>query len=362
MKTVLMQRALRRATAQIRHVHPIPPGAAGGLVAAVYAQVERDFGMLAPPVVLHSPAAGPLAACWVMLRETLLAQGVADRAAKEVVAAGVSLGNACPYCVDVHSAVLRGLAHGAEADAIGGDRVDAMADPALRDLAAWARSSGRRESMLRRDPPFPIEQLPEFAGVAVTFQYLNRMVTVFCQDSPLPAVLPATLASGMMRVLGRFLRSAARAALEPGAALDLLSEAPTPDDLGWAAGRPVIADAFARAIAVVEAADARAVDDRVRDLVTSELAGWSGQAVGLGRSWVDDRLARLAPADRPAGRLALLIAFAPHQVGPSDIEEFRCDQRSDEDLISLAAWASLAAARRVGSWLAPTQTIGGQGQ
>ncbi len=294
-----------------------------------------------------------------MLRETLLATGVADRAAKEVVAAGVSLGNACPYCVDVHSAVLRGLAHGAEADAIGGDRVEAMADPALRDLAAWARSSGLRESVLRRDPPFPVEQLPELAGVAVTFQYLNRMVTVFCEDSPLPAILPAPLAGGMMRVLGRFLRSTASGAIEPGAALGLLPEAPMPDDLGWAAGRQVIADSFARAIAVIEAAGARAVDDRVRDLVISELAGWSGQAAGLGRSWVDDALQGLARADRPAGRLALLIAFAPHQVGPPDIDEFRRGQRSDEDLISLAAWASLAAARRVGSWLAPA--IGCQG-
>ncbi len=359
MNTTLMRRALRRSTAQIRHVRPVSPGAAAGPVAAVYAQVERDFGMLAPPVVLHSPAAGPLAACWVMLRETLLARGVADRAAKEVVAAGVSLGNACPYCVDVHSAVLRGLAHGAEADAIGGDRVDAVVDPALRDLAAWARSSGLRESILRRDPPFGIEQLPEFAGVAVTFQYLNRMVTVFCEDSPLPAILPATLASGMMRVLGRFLRSTARSALEPGTALDLLSEAPMPDDLAWAAGRHVIADAFARAIAAIDAAGARAVEDRVRDLVTSELAGWSGQAVGLGRSWVDDALRRLAPADRPAGRLALLVAFAPHQVGPRDIEEFRRGQPSDEELISLAAWASMAAARRIGSWLVPTQPVRG---
>lgn len=359
MNTALMRRALRKSTAQIRHVHPVPPGAAAGSVAAVYAQVERDFGMLAPPVVLHSPAAGPLAACWLMLRETLLARGVADRAAKELVAAGVSLGNACPYCVDVHSAVLRGLGHGTEADTLGSDSVDAMVDPALRDLAAWARSSGLAESMLRRDPPFAIEQLPEFAGVAVTFHYLNRMVTVFCEDSPLPAVLPATLAGGMMRVLGRFLRSTARGELEPGAALDLLPEAPMPDDLGWAAGRQVIADAFARAIAAIETAGARAVDDRVRDLVTSELAGWSGQAVGLGRSWADDALTKLANPDRPAGRLALLIAFAPHQVGPRDIEEFRRGQRSEEDLISLAAWASLAAARRVGSWLAPTQPVHG---
>ncbi len=99
--------------------------------------------MLAPPVALHSAAAGPLAASWVMLRETLLAQGQADRAAKEVVAAAVSLGNSCPYCVAVHTAVLRGLAHGPAAAAIGAGRIESIADPRIRDLAVWARASGQ---------------------------------------------------------------------------------------------------------------------------------------------------------------------------------------------------------------------------
>ncbi len=69
MSNALMRRALRRSTAQIRHISPVPPGSATGQVAAVYAQVERDFGMLAPPVALHSPAAGPLAACWGSRRD-----------------------------------------------------------------------------------------------------------------------------------------------------------------------------------------------------------------------------------------------------------------------------------------------------
>jgi AhpD family alkylhydroperoxidase len=368
MHTAVMRRALRRATAQIRYVRPVSPGAATSLVRAVYAQVERDFGMLAPPVALHSAAPGPLAASWAMLRESLVVPGLAGRAAKETVAAAVSLGNACPYCVAVHGAVLGGLDHRDDAEAIGGDRLDSMADSSLRDLAAWARSSGLREPTQRGDLPFPGEQLPEIAGVVVTFQYLNRMVTVFCEDSPLPGVLPAPVAGGMLRVLGKFLRSTALGALEPGASLGLLPgaglggrppipprDAPSPGDLGWAAGNQVIADAFGRATAAIEVAGAHAASQQVRDLVTSELAAWSGQPAGLGRSWADDALSRLSQADQPAGRLALLITFAPHQVMAADIEDYRADLRSDEDVIGLAAWASLAAARRVGSWLAPAR-------
>jgi hypothetical protein len=352
MTSLLMRKALHRSLDQIQHVRAVPPGAAQGLVAAVYAQVERDFGMLAPPVALHSAAAGPLAASWVMLRETLVAQGQADRAAKETVAAAVSLGNSCPYCVAVHNAVLGGLAYGPAAAAIGAGRIESIADPRIRDLALWARGSGQPAAAGAAAPePFPAEQRPELAGVAVTFQYLNRMVTVFLADSPLPAAVPGGVAGTLMRVLGRFLRSTALSAPEPGASLGLLPAAPVPDDLRWAAGHPSIADGFARAIAAIDVAGRQAAPPGVRELVLGRLAGWNGQPAGLSRAWATEAVSDLAEADQPAGRLALLTALAPYQVGASDIAEFRRGGAADEDLIGLTSWASLAAARHAGAWI-----------
>jgi hypothetical protein len=80
MKNAILANGLRRSLAQIRYVSPVMPGTAAGLVASVYTQAERDFGMVAPPLALHSPAPPLLAAAWVMLRETLLVTGKADRA------------------------------------------------------------------------------------------------------------------------------------------------------------------------------------------------------------------------------------------------------------------------------------------
>lgn len=352
-----MRRALRRSVTQIRYVSIVPPGKAGGVVADVYAQMERDFGMLAPPVVLHSPAEGPLAACWVMLRESLLAQGASDRAPKETVAAAVSLGNDCPYCVAVHGAVLAGLDHKPEAAVIAGDRLGAITDPALRDLAIWARSTGRRTAGPPPALPYSAEQMAELAAVAVTFHYLNRMVTVFCEQTPLPGAVPAGLAGGLMSVLGRFLGHMARTAPQPGASLDLLPEPwpagePAAGELRWAAASGSITKAFARAGAVIEAAAGPAVTGPVRELVRGELAGWDGRPRGPGRSWADDAVSGLPVADRIAGRLALLTAFAPHQISQKDIGEFRGGRFTDRELIELTAWASLAAARQAGNWLA----------
>lgn len=348
---LLVRRAVRRSLAQVRHVTAVPPGSAAPAVERVYAQVERDFGFLAPPVALHSPAPVPLAACWTMLRETLLAAGQADRAVKEAVAASVSVANACPYCVDVHSGALHGLVQGGDALSIAADRTDAVSDPVLRKAAEWARTSADRQAAQRWATPFPAAQLPELVGVAVTFHYLNRMVNIFLRDTPLPFAVPAAARAATRRVLGLMMRSTTGRPVRPGGSLELLPAARLPDDLGWASASPTISAGFAQAAAAIDAAGRAVVVPAVRDLVSSRLAGWDGRAAGLSRAWADRAVAGLPEAQRPAGRLALLTAIASYQVDPGLVAELRRHQPGDEALVALTSWASLAAARQVGGWL-----------
>ncbi|WP_279340566.1 carboxymuconolactone decarboxylase family protein [Sphaerisporangium perillae] len=347
---------------QVRHVVPVRPAAAQGLVARVYAQAEQDFGMLAPPILLHSPAPEPLAASWAMLRESLLAAGAVSRPVKEAVATAVSAGNVCPYCVDVHRATMDGLVPGGPAAEIARDHAEAIADPRIRRVAEWALAGGTRETAARREPPAPAEEAREMAAVAVTFQYLNRMVNVFLGDSPLPPQVPDRARGVLMRLFGLVMRPAARRAAAPGASLALLPPAPLPADLSFAEGAPVIAGAFARAAAAIDEAGRRSVPEQVRELVTAELATWNGGPPGLGRSWATIALSGLPPAQRPAGRLALLTAMASYQVDSPVVAEFRAGTPGDRALVELTSWASMAAARRVAGWLRttpPPSTSGG---
>jgi len=330
----LVRLAVRRSLRDTRHVKVVPPRKAGGVVAEVYRQVERDFRMLAPPVALHSAAPEVLAASWMILRETLLAQGVADRASKEAVATGVSVANACPYCADVHGMTLA-----------------AMADASDRSvLEAWAQASATAATAGAQ--PFPPEQAPELIGVAVAFQYYNRMVNVFLRDSPFPSHVPESAKPKARQVLGGVLRPSSDGGAQPGASLDFLPAAPLPDDLSWARANTSVADAFARAYAAVEAAGARSVPASVRTLVHSRLSTWDGQAPGISRSWVDEAVAGLPAADQPAGRLALAIVHASYQVDEDLVDAFRRTAPGDGRLIELAAWASMTAARRISTWLA----------
>lgn len=336
----------RLGLTQIRYVTPIPPKAAGPLVSRVYAQVERDFGVLAPPVVLHSPAPEIMAAIWIMLRESLIVPGRVDRAAKEAVATAVSAENNCPFCVTIHGAALAGMT-----GALAGEDPGSLADPRLRRIAQWATSCATETGAREDEAVCPADQAPELIGTAVLLHYLNRMVNVFLGEVPLPPRVPQIALKPVMRVLTGLMRKAGAGPLVPGASLDMLPSAAIPADLSWAAAYPVLADGFARAFAAIDAAGTRFVAEPVRELALAELASWRGENRGLSREWAADAVSGLSAPHQPAGRLTLLVAMASHQIDQSVIDACRLTQPDDEALIGLASWASLAAARRIGGWV-----------
>ncbi len=342
MAGILLKAALRKSLAQIQHVTPVRAGEARSGIAEVYGQMEREFGMLAPPVALHSPAPELLAACWAMLRESLIASGQVSRDVKEAVATAVSLTNICPYCVDVHSATL---------DAFAGESPDDPdRDHRIRRIVEWARACATTDTADSGEPPFPDESAPELIGVVVTFHYINRMVNVFLPDSPVPTGVPSVVQARVRRLMGRFMRSVIAPDHEAGASLDLLPTADLPPDLVWAKGSEHVSAAFARAAAAIESAGERSVPDSVRGLVSDRLAGWTGRLPAISRSWVDEAVAGLPDDDRPAGKLALLTALASFQLDPTVIADYRATRPDDRSLIEITSWASMAAARRIGSW------------
>ncbi|MEU5716476.1 alkylhydroperoxidase [Streptomyces sp. NPDC020403] len=332
----LVRAVLRGSLRQVRYVDVIPPRRARGLVAQVYHHTERDFGVLAPPVALHSPAPASLAATWLMLRETLLVDGSVSRTAKETVATEVSRANNCPYCVGVHQAVLGTL----------------PPQGPLSRLAEWAATTGRPDpaGSPRSAPglPFTHAQAPELYGVAVTFHYINRMVTLFLADSPMPGRTPAPLRGPIMHTTALAMRPATPGPLPPGGSLGLLPPAPLPPALRWAQSSPHIAQAFARAYAAIEHG-ARWIPPLVRERVHTRLTHWDGSVPALGRGWLDEALTALPATDVPTARLALLTAFAPHQTLPQDITAFTHRYPTDRALIELTSWAALTTALHIGT-------------
>ncbi|MFD3657525.1 alkylhydroperoxidase [Streptomyces sp. NPDC058620] len=341
----LVRAVLRGSLRQVRYVHVIAPRRARGLVAQVYRETEGEFGVLAPPLALHSPAAASLAATWLMLRETLLVDGRVSRSVKETVATEVSRANDCPYCVHVHQAVLGTLPP---------QGIDS-------GLIEWARTTGRRAQgdAPGREGSFLLTagQAPELCGIVVTFHYINRMVSLFLADSPMPARTPTPLRGPIMRTTALAMRPVAPGPLTPGESLGLLPPAPLPPGLEWAEASPFVADALGRAFAAVEQG-ARWVPEPIVERLRSRLDLWDGTAPGPGRSWLEEAVSGLPSEDVPAARLALLTAFAPYMTLPTDVEAFRSRFPTDRELIELTSWAALTTAVRIGGRITVPRAAG----
>jgi len=333
----------------IKHIQPISNASASGLLAEAYPQIQRDFGALVEPFTLHAPTPQLLAGVWMATRETELV-GSVRREIKEAVAATVSQLNQCPYCVDAHTMMLDATSAHGISTAISRERDDQIQDTAVRQIVAWAKATRSPGDPLLQKPPFSEAEAPEIIGTAVAFHYINRMVDIFLDETPLPSNR-GWLKGTLKRMAGWYFSRAARRQKTIGTSLTLLPEAELPVDLGWAAASPTIAGAFARWAAVIEIAGQETLPANVRAVVREHVAAWNGESPGLSRNWVETAITGLADSEKPAARLALLTALAPYQISENTIAAFRAHEPEDEKLIAATAWASFTAARRVGSWL-----------
>lgn len=336
----LVQAPLRNLSlVQVRHVPTVPFGRATGDTARIYRELERDFGVLAPPVALHALVPELLAASWMMLRETMLVDGAAPRAAKEAVAAAVSVGNECPFCTTMHSSMLDSLTSrpGGTGPGGSGTRIGGGA-PTTQDLTAWVRGTAPRT--------FAPAMLPELAGTALCLHYLNRMVNIFLGPRPLPPHAPEQALGPVLRVLTGLMRGSARTGAGPGESLSLLPAGRVPPELAWAEAEPRIAQALGSSVRAVDRVAEGLVPAPVRSLVEEQLALWDGRDPGLGRAWLDAPLRELRPADRPTGELALLAAKAAYRVDDRVVLAVRQSGSDDRKLLATASWASLRAAVR----------------
>lgn len=317
-----------------------------GLVAQVYSQMGREF-QLAPPFTVHALIPELLAGVWTASRESLIC-GPADRVAREAIAIAVSRINACPYCVDVHGMMLNGAGHHELAYTLTNAQESKLTDTDTADLVQWALATRSPAAPALAAPPFSPVDAPQMIGTAVLFHYINRIVNVFLHESPIPSRTPQF----MKRLVGSAMTSRiVEVVAEPGQSLHFLPNDFLPPDLSWAAPNPSVAGAFARLSGVVERVGEAALSGATRELLLARLRPWHGEDAGLSRGWVEDAIAGLSPEERPTARLALLAAFASHQVDEGVISVCRAAGAGDATLLAVVAWASFCVARKVGTWL-----------
>ena len=204
----------------IKYTRPVTNPSGNALLVQAYPQIKRDFGALVEPFVLHAVEPRLLAGVWMATRETELV-GSVRREIKEAVAATVSLLNQCTYCVDAHTMLLHATTAHRISTAISNKQDDLIQDAAIRRIVAWANVNRSPGDPLLQKPPFSEVEAPEIIGTALVFHYINRMVDIFLDETPLPSNR-GWLKGTLKRMAGWYFSRAARQRKIAGTSLALL--------------------------------------------------------------------------------------------------------------------------------------------
>jgi AhpD family alkylhydroperoxidase len=320
-----------------RYTEPLPPKAATGRVAEVYAQLSRDFGIDEPVTfVVLSSVPELLAPTWALMRESLIA-GPGGRTGKELAALGVSLANKCPFCVDAHTVLLHATGDHALAERLA--RGEQPQNEEHARVLEWGKRTRVPGSLTLEPCPFPREHAPGYLGTALAFHFINRIVSALLTENLLPG--NAQRFRPVRSLAGRTLARTVRRPARPGAALALLDLPDPGESPAWADGTPV-GLAYAALLRAAMAGGGQ-LDADDQDLVEEALQDWDGAHPPLAPDTFPDR------SERPGARLALLAALAPYRVTDEDVAAWRRPEHTDRDLVQLAAYGAFLAVDRIES-------------
>lgn len=337
---------------QIRYIKPVKAKEAQGKLAKTYKQIRADF-QLVPPLTMFSPCPELLAGVWSIWRESQFAVGQVPRFITEAIAAGVSSINTCPYCVDAHTGMLHASSDNDIVKAINQKNCLLIKKDQSRHIVEWALANRSPNSDILESPPFSEKEAPEIIGTAVVYHFINRMVSIFLDDTPLP--VPSR--SGRLRGLASFIfgktigiRIIMRKP-EAGKSLKFIPSATLANDMRWSLENKNIAASFSGFTSLLQDAADKIIPEHIQNLTQQHINAWNGNNMDMGRDWLNEIVEHLSHNDKPVARLTLLSALAPYQVCENDILEFRSIHPTDAQLLTVTSWASFSAARKVSHWL-----------
>lgn len=324
-------------TSPFRYTEPLPPRSATGRVAEAYDQLARDFGIDGPPTfVVLSAAPEILTATWALMRESLIA-GAGSRTGKELAALGVSRANRCPFCVDAHTMLLHATGDHALAERLA--RGERPANEQHARVLAWGEATRVPGATAGASYPFFPQHAPAYLGTALSFHFINRVVSALLTENLLPGNVQRFRA--VRSLVGRSVARTVRRKAVPGAALPLLDD-PGPGP-AWAAGTAVGPAYAALRSATAPGADLLEWDELA--LVHETLRAWDGSHPPLAWDGLPDR------GERPGARLALLAALAPYRITDEDVAAWRTPRHTDEQLVRLVTYGAFTAVDRIESEL-----------
>jgi hypothetical protein len=324
----------------IRFLEPIKYADSTGDVKKVYDEISYDY-VLAAPFTLHASNPKIMAGSWSLVRESLIVNGEVNRLTKEAIAGGVSISNQCQYCLEAHIKMSGG-----------------KIDEKNKDLFEWSKSH-YKDNELIQNPPFSIDEAPEIIGTALTFHYINRMVSVFVTEYPLP--LPGFL-YWLKPFISSFFKNTAAVNITgvkalPGQSLKWLAPVEVSTEFLWAESNIHIKNSFLGFDKLMDQTAENVIPPNVQEVVLNYLADWTGNSLGFGNEWIDNMTKDLVPSEKIIAQFILLIATMPYKITNLHIDELRKNGIGNEELLIISSWGSWQATKKIGNWISAPFSI-----
>lgn len=315
----------------IKFLTPIKYSDSTGDIRRIYDEISYDY-VLGAPFTLHASNPKIMAGMWSLVRESLIVNGKVNRITKEAIAGGVSISNQCPYCHEAHIKMSGGK--------IGKEHAT---------LFEWSKSHYTGNSLIQ-NPPFTIIESPEIIGTALAFHYVNRMVSVFVTEYPLP--LPRFL-HWLKPIISSFFKMTAGVNITgvmaiPGISLERLAPIPVSKEFSWAESNPHIKNSFSGFDELINRIGKEVIPLRVKTTLSNYMAEWTGENQGFGNKWIDDVTKDLEHSEKIIAQFLLRIATEPYKITEAHINEIKKVGLGDSELIAIASWGSWQATKKIG--------------
>jgi alkylhydroperoxidase family enzyme len=272
-------------------------------------------------------------AAWSLVRETLIVNGKIDRITKEAIAGAVSTSNKCPFCVAAHI------------EMSGGKVITGR-----EQLSKWSTSHYTPNAPIILDPPFSNDEAPEIIGTAMAFHYINRMVSVFLIDFPLP--LPEFLAWMKPHITAFFNLAAAgnitKVVAKPGTSLDWVSGDLRKAKFTWAEPNTHILKCFNGFDKLIGEIEVKGNGDSAMEAASKYIEQWNGEFPDLGNQWLVSAIESLSEKNLVLAQFILLVALQTNKISEELISTLKKYQLTDKELLTYAAWGAWKAARKIG--------------
>jgi len=333
---------------QIKHIKYIKKKQAKGKLKEIYKHIELNFGALAEPFTIHSINTELIAAVWAMLYETTLIENKIRRSIKEAIAASISEINKCNYCVDAHSMMLFGIEKSLQNNI--STLLEGKTEPKTKEdkIIFWALQNLNFDSEIITKPPFSKEEAPEIIGTAVMFHYINRMVSIFAGDSPLPTTKFKAL---MINIATKFIfGKAINKKKIKGESLQFIDKYTDSENLEWS--RPVdeIKKAFQYFQYQTEKGVNQVLSPKLISLLKTQTTNLELLKPDFGNEKLENFLKLVKQDEKTIAEFCFLTMFEPHKVYEKQINTLK-QTLNDVEIMQVASFVSMLVAESIGEKL-----------